>query len=115
MSSVQFDRIALIGIGLIGSSIAYDIRRLGLAKEIVVSTRKPETLKRAEELGLGDRYTISAAEAVVDADLWQLRKAEMEVTKAQKQYFKEPGTQHSTPFFSRYCYTWRSAPRIWPR
>jgi cyclohexadieny/prephenate dehydrogenase len=69
MSSVQFDRIALIGIGLIGSSIAYDIRRLGLAKEIVVSTRKPETLKRAEELGLGDRYTISAAEAVVDADL----------------------------------------------
>lgn len=69
MSSVQFDRIALIGIGLIGSSIAYDIRRLGLAKEIVVSTRKPETLKRAEELGLGDRYTISAAEAVVGADL----------------------------------------------
>jgi cyclohexadieny/prephenate dehydrogenase len=69
MSSVQFDRIALIGIGLIGSSIAYDIRRLGLAKEIVVSTRKPETLKRAEELGLGDRYTISAAEAVKDADL----------------------------------------------
>jgi cyclohexadieny/prephenate dehydrogenase len=69
MSSVQFDRIALIGIGLIGSSIAYDIRRLGLAKEIVVSTRKPETLKRAEELGLGDRYTISAADAVKDADL----------------------------------------------
>jgi cyclohexadieny/prephenate dehydrogenase len=69
MSSIQFDRIALIGIGLIGSSIAYDIRRLGLAKEIVVSTRKPETLKRAEELGLGDRYTISAAEAVKDADL----------------------------------------------
>jgi cyclohexadieny/prephenate dehydrogenase len=69
MSSVQFDRIALIGIGLIGSSIAYDIRRLGLAKEIVVSTRKPETLKRAEELGLGDRYTISAAEAVKNADL----------------------------------------------
>jgi cyclohexadieny/prephenate dehydrogenase len=54
---------------LIGSSIAYDIRRLGLAKEIVVSTRKPETLKRAEELGLGDRYTISAADAVKDADL----------------------------------------------
>jgi cyclohexadieny/prephenate dehydrogenase len=69
MSSVQFDRIALIGIGLIGSSIAYDIRRLGLAKEIVVSTRKPETLKRAEELGLGDRYTTSASEAVRDADL----------------------------------------------
>ncbi|NKJ06306.1 prephenate/arogenate dehydrogenase family protein [Rhizobium sp. SG741] len=69
MSGVQFDRIALIGIGLIGSSIAHDIKRLGLAKEIVISTRSAETLKRAEELKLGDRYTPSSAEAVKDADL----------------------------------------------
>lgn len=69
MSGVLFDRIALIGIGLIGSSIAYDIKRLGLAKEIVISTRSAETLKRAEELKLGDRYTPSSAEAVKDADL----------------------------------------------
>ncbi|MDR9774005.1 prephenate/arogenate dehydrogenase family protein [Rhizobium hidalgonense] len=67
--NVQFDRIALIGIGLIGSSLAYDIRRLGLAREIVVATRSPDTLKRAEELGLGDRYTTSSADAVRDADL----------------------------------------------
>ncbi|MQB45223.1 prephenate/arogenate dehydrogenase family protein [Rhizobium sp. ICMP 5592] len=69
MSSIQFDRIALIGIGLIGSSIAHDIKRLGLAKEVVISTRSAETLKRAEELKLGDRYTPSSAEAVKDADL----------------------------------------------
>ena len=69
MSGVQFDRIALIGIGLIGSSIAHDIKRLGLAKEIVISTRSAETLKRAEELKLGDRYTPSSAEAVKDAAL----------------------------------------------
>ncbi|HEY0124664.1 MAG TPA: prephenate/arogenate dehydrogenase family protein [Rhizobium sp.] len=69
MSGVQFDRIALIGIGLIGSSIAHDIKRLGLAKEVVISTRSAETLKRAEELQLGDRYTPSSAEAVKDADL----------------------------------------------
>ncbi|NNU50380.1 prephenate/arogenate dehydrogenase family protein [Rhizobium sp. WYCCWR 11279] len=67
--SVQFDRIALIGIGLIGSSLAYDIRRLGLAREIVVATRSPDTLKRAEELGLGDRYTTLSQDAVTDADL----------------------------------------------
>lgn len=67
--NVQFDRIALIGIGLIGSSLAYDIRRLGLAREIVVATRSADTLKRAEELGLGDRYTTSSADAVKDADL----------------------------------------------
>lgn len=69
MSTIQFDRIALIGIGLIGSSIAHDLKRLGLAKEVVISTRSAETLKRAEELQLGDRYTPSSAEAVKDADL----------------------------------------------
>ncbi|MGG7516886.1 prephenate/arogenate dehydrogenase family protein [Allorhizobium undicola] len=65
----MFDRIALIGIGLIGSSIARDIRKLGLAREIVISTRSQHTLTRAEELGLGDRYTTSAAQAVENADL----------------------------------------------
>ena len=69
MSGVLFDRIALIGIGLIGSSIAYDIKRLGLAKDVVISTRSAETLKRAEELNLGDHYTPSSAEAVKEADL----------------------------------------------
>ncbi|MDQ0560907.1 cyclohexadieny/prephenate dehydrogenase [Rhizobium mesoamericanum] len=67
--TVQFDRIALIGIGLIGSSIAHDIKRLGLAKEVIVATRSADTLKRAEELQLGDRYTMSSSEAVRDADL----------------------------------------------
>ncbi|UHS63577.1 prephenate/arogenate dehydrogenase family protein [Agrobacterium vaccinii] len=69
MSDILFDRIALIGIGLIGSSIARDIRELGLAREVVISTRSKDTLKRAEELELGTSYTISAADAVKDADL----------------------------------------------
>jgi len=69
MNSVQFERVALIGIGLIGGSIARDIAALGLAREIVVSSRSAETLKRAEELGLGTSYVASAAEAVKDADL----------------------------------------------
>ncbi len=65
----MFDRIALIGIGLIGSSLARKIRQENLAGEIVISTRSEETLTRAAELGLGDRYTADPAEAVVDADL----------------------------------------------
>jgi cyclohexadieny/prephenate dehydrogenase len=65
----MFDRIALIGIGLIGSSIARDVKALGLAREVVVSTRSPETLKRAEELALGTSYALSAADAVEGADL----------------------------------------------
>lgn len=69
MSDILFERIALIGIGLIGSSIARDIKDLGLAGEVVISTRSEETLKRAEELELGTAYTTSAAKAVEGADL----------------------------------------------
>lgn len=69
MMAQQFETIALIGIGLIGSSIARDIREKQLAGTIVVTTRSEATLKRAGELGLGDRYTLSAAEAVEGADL----------------------------------------------
>lgn len=69
MTDGHFERIALIGIGLIGSSIARDVKQLALAKHVVVSTRSEETLKRAEELELGTEYTVSAAEAVRDADL----------------------------------------------
>ncbi|MCQ2003063.1 prephenate/arogenate dehydrogenase family protein [Rhizobium sp. NRK18] len=69
MSNVLFDRIALIGIGLIGSSIARDIKKHGLAGEVVISSRSADTLKRAQELELGDRYVSSAADAVKGADL----------------------------------------------
>ncbi|RCW26017.1 prephenate dehydrogenase [Ciceribacter lividus] len=69
MTEVHFDKIALIGIGLIGSSIARDVKDQGLAGEIVISTRSADTLRRAEELELGNSYTLSAAEAVEGADL----------------------------------------------
>lgn len=69
MSELLFDRIALIGIGLIGSSIAQAVRARGLAREIAISTRSPETLARAEELNLGDSYSLNAVDAVENADL----------------------------------------------
>ena len=67
--SVKFKKLALIGIGLIGSSIALAARRQGLVDHIAISTRKPETLAEAEALQLGDSYTLDPAEAVRDADL----------------------------------------------
>lgn len=69
MSEPLFEKIALVGIGLIGSSLARVIRREGLARHVAISTRRPETLKRAEALKLGDSYTTDAKEAVRDADL----------------------------------------------
>ena len=69
MPQPLFDKIALIGIGLIGSSLARVIRRENLASHVAISTRSETTLARARELKLGDTYTTSAAEAVHDADL----------------------------------------------
>jgi len=67
--TAMFEKLALIGIGLIGSSIARAAREKGLARTIAISTRKAETLAEAEALGLGDVYTLDAAEAVRGADL----------------------------------------------
>jgi cyclohexadieny/prephenate dehydrogenase len=69
MAEPLFDKIALVGIGLIGSSLARVIRGKSLAREISISTRRAETLERARELQLGDSYSTNAAEAVAGADL----------------------------------------------
>ena len=69
MSDPLFEKIALIGIGLIGSSLAHVIRRENLAGHVAISTRSAATLKRAEELQLGDSYFTDARDAVRDADL----------------------------------------------
>lgn len=69
MSDVKFKKIALIGIGLIGSSLARVIRQKKLADHIAISTRTGTTLERARELKLGDSYTTDNSKAVEDADL----------------------------------------------
>lgn len=69
MTAPLFDRLALIGIGLIGSSLAQVARQKGLARHIAISTRSEDTLRRAEELGLGDSYSQDAAVAADGADL----------------------------------------------
>lgn len=69
MSECLFQRVALVGIGLIGSSLAHVIRANGIARHVAISTRSPDTLCRAEELGLGQSYHLSPTDAVQDADL----------------------------------------------
>ena len=64
-----FGKVALVGIGLIGSSLARVMAREGLAEHVAVSTRRQATLDRAAELDLGQSYTTDPAEAVRDADL----------------------------------------------
>jgi cyclohexadieny/prephenate dehydrogenase len=69
MSGPMFDKIALIGIGLIGGSIALEARKRGLARSIVAATRSAATAAKANELGLADHCGTDLAAAVEDADL----------------------------------------------
>jgi cyclohexadieny/prephenate dehydrogenase len=62
-------RVALVGIGLIGSSIAHAVREHGLAEHIAITTRSDTTLVRAKELNLGDSYHADAKDAVKNADI----------------------------------------------
>ena len=64
-----FGRVALIGLGLIGSSLAWAMRRDGTAREIVGHARSAATREAADRLGFLDRTCDSAAEAARGADL----------------------------------------------
>jgi cyclohexadieny/prephenate dehydrogenase len=64
-----FKRVALIGFGLIGGSIARAARLQGLAGEIVTTARSAKTRARVAELGIVDRVVDTNAEAVDGADL----------------------------------------------
>ncbi len=68
-STGGFATVALIGIGLIGSSISHAIRRRGLATRITGHARTADTRETALRLGLVDEAFATAGEAVTDADL----------------------------------------------
>jgi len=69
MTEPLFDTIAIIGLGLIGSSIARAARAQGAVRSIVATSRSPETRQRVTELGLADKVVETNAEAVEGADL----------------------------------------------
>jgi cyclohexadieny/prephenate dehydrogenase len=69
MSKPLFEKVALLGIGLIGSSMAHAMRRGDLAGHIAGYARRPETQAAAKAVGFADSIHGDAASAVRDADL----------------------------------------------
>lgn len=63
-----FRRVAIVGLGLIGSSIIRAARRLNLATELVAVDRDEAVLSRVRALGLADIATSDIAAGVRDAD-----------------------------------------------
>jgi len=68
-SAPLFNRLALIGAGLIGSSIARAARAQNAVREIVATAQSAATRRRVAELGLADQVVESNAAAVAGADL----------------------------------------------
>ncbi|MBK5959813.1 cyclohexadienyl dehydrogenase [Rhodoplanes elegans] len=69
MTQPLFNRMALIGVGLIGSSIARAARAQGVVRSIVATARSGPTRARVAELGIADRVVDTNAAAVDGADL----------------------------------------------
>lgn len=69
MAEPLFDRLCLLGVGLIGSSIARVARQRGdIARTVVAHAKTPATLDRVRELGIADVVEADAARAVEGAD-----------------------------------------------
>ena len=64
-----FERVAIIGIGLIGSSIAHAVRHKNLAGSIVAIDRDTDVTARVDALGLADAIFTDVAEGVKGCDL----------------------------------------------
>ncbi|MFM9974315.1 MAG: prephenate/arogenate dehydrogenase family protein [Beijerinckiaceae bacterium] len=67
--SIIFQHVALIGMGLIGSSLARVIREHKLAVHVTAIDASPEVCRRVEALGIADTVTPDAKTGVADADL----------------------------------------------
>jgi cyclohexadieny/prephenate dehydrogenase len=67
--TVMYNRVALIGLGLIASSMFWAMKRAGVAGEVTGYARSSDTRDVAREIGLCDRVCDSAADAVEGADL----------------------------------------------
>lgn len=64
-----FDRVAIVGIGLIGSSLARALSHYGVARHVVCADRSAAHCAKAMELGIVERATTDLGEALDGADL----------------------------------------------
>lgn len=69
MGYIFFNKVTIIGVGLLGASFALALRENGLCKTIYGYGRREDNLKRAKEKGIIDNYSLNAARACEGSDL----------------------------------------------
>ena len=65
----MIDQLAIIGVGLIGSSLSLALKQIGAVGEVIGYGRNRDNLVKGVELGVLDRFETSIADAVKDADI----------------------------------------------
>ena len=65
----MIDRLCIVGVGLIGGSLARALRQAGAVGEVVGTSRREAHLRRAQDLGVIDRFFLDPAEAAGGADM----------------------------------------------
>ena len=65
----MIERLCIVGVGLIGGSLARALRRAGAVTEVVGTSRREAHLRRARDLGVVDRFVLDPAEAARGADM----------------------------------------------
>ncbi len=66
---IEINRLLIIGVGLIGGSLALALRKAGVVREIVGAGRSEKNLIKAVELGVIDRYSLRFADEVPKSDI----------------------------------------------
>jgi len=67
--AIFFERMALVGLGLIGGSLARAVKERRLVGEVLCLGRSEERLRRAQEMGIIDRYAVEMGTILGDVDL----------------------------------------------
>ena len=67
--TVIYDKVTVIGMGLIGASIALSVRRGGLARQLIGSDNSPDVAEKVARLQISDHFEADATIAVNGADL----------------------------------------------
>lgn len=65
----MIDKLAIVGLGLIGGSLARALKKKGCVAEVIGTGRRAASLIKAQELGVIDRWTLDLGEAVAQADI----------------------------------------------
>jgi prephenate dehydrogenase len=83
--TVHFDKVTIVGVGLIGGSLAMVMKEKGLASHIVGVGRGIQNLKDASQLGIVDEYTTDLLAGVKGASLVVLASPVCSITEIAKQ------------------------------